>query len=249
VPAGVGAAVQTALQKFTPGMEATPMPGLGGRRDPNDPPSVASYLRTLIALPQILLDPKMQRFSWPELSRAMDDPITYGEFFNIASAFAAGPPVVRGVGAIASRGMRGRVPAPGATALATIPKPEPQVIRGQRVPGAVERPQAGPMAQPPSEAVPIGALGDAPRLALPPAAFENAGMPMTSSSLGPRGALSPAETVRRFTQMAPDAEVAALASRTKAPTKRLFLSEDFCRERMDASTLTETDTPKEPACR
>lgn len=151
VPAGVGAAVQKAMQEFTPGMEATPIPGLGGRRDPNDPPSVASYLRTLLALPQILLDPKMAGFSWPELSRAMDDPITYGEVFNIAAAFAAGPPVARAMGAGLGR-MRGR--------------------------GAV--------------------------------APETPEMPMPASSRGPVAALTPAEAVGRFTQMAPDAELEAL---------------------------------------
>jgi hypothetical protein len=85
LPSGVGAAVQRAMQKYTPGLENTPMPGLGGRRDPNDRPTVASYLRTLIALPQILLDPKMQGFSWPELARALDDPITSDELRRVTA--------------------------------------------------------------------------------------------------------------------------------------------------------------------
>lgn len=144
--AGFGAAAQQALANYSPGKERE----VAFKGGPN---SWVGYFRTMLGVPQLLLDPETRKQD-PQLTvKMLEEDMTYGEFLNILTATATGfvvtPGTVRAVGRrIAGKGPTEApppAPAPEAPPPTTLRAPDASVT--QLAGGAPT--QAAPAAPPP----------------------------------------------------------------------------------------------------
>ena len=91
LPAGVGANVRAALEHYAPGMESAPAIKAG---------ETAGRIRATLGAPSLAFDPKMKEAIQkdPEgVLKALNEPITYGELFDIATQFAVGGVMGKGI--------------------------------------------------------------------------------------------------------------------------------------------------------
>lgn len=97
LPAGLGATVQQAIGNYAPEkgkLIAIP----GGRTDPGQPPSPAAYIRTIMAVPQLLFDPETRKQD-PRLTEQMlAEPIRYDELANMVAQLAMMPAMNKALG-------------------------------------------------------------------------------------------------------------------------------------------------------
>jgi hypothetical protein len=154
LPAGAGAAVQAALGKYTPGLEAAEaIPG--GKAGEV---TAAGIVRSVLSAPSLVLDPKMREAiaKNPEpLAAALNEPMTYGELANILAQFATPAAMKKGGQLIRAR--RGGAAEPAAIT--------PEVLQAEPVGRGLALPRGGEVIE--GEVVPKGALPQSTMRALP----------------------------------------------------------------------------------